>query len=147
MTKNETPDAVIIWLFTEFRFHSFSFACWRIKFLLSIFLLLIAIFIFYQWWQIIKLNAVLFTKKSRCGRVMMNEWLIMSGLMENYNLLKWYLYLYVSICFLKNFSKLLKRRKMIWTKHLCHKFYRRLHWYQLLLSNAEIFKRYILIST
>ena len=38
--------------------------------------------------------------------------------MENYNLPKWYLYLCVSICFLKNFSKLLKRRKMIWTKHL-----------------------------
>ena len=30
---------------------------------------------FYQWWQIIKRNVVLFTKKVRCGRVMMNEWL------------------------------------------------------------------------
>ena len=33
-TKNETRDAVIIWLFSEFLFHLFIFfACWRIKFL------------------------------------------------------------------------------------------------------------------
>ena len=44
------------------------------------FFLLIAILIFFnQWWQIIKRNAVLFTKKLRSGKVMMNEWLIMSG--------------------------------------------------------------------
>ena len=36
MTKNETLDAVIFWLFSEFLFHLFSFGCWRIKFLLSI---------------------------------------------------------------------------------------------------------------
>ena len=36
-TKNETRDAVIIWLFSEVLFHLFSFPCWRIKFLLSIF--------------------------------------------------------------------------------------------------------------
>ena len=35
---------------------------------------------FYQWWQMIKRNAVLFTEKLRCRRKMMNEWLIMSGL-------------------------------------------------------------------
>ena len=34
----------------------------------------------YRWWQIIKRSAVLITKKSRCGRVMMNEWLIMNYL-------------------------------------------------------------------
>ena len=46
--------------------------------------LLIAILIFFnQWWQIIKQNAVLSTKKSRCKRVMMNEWLIMSGLISS----------------------------------------------------------------
>ena len=44
-TNNETWDAVTIWLFNEFLFHLFSFACWRNKFLLSIFLL-IAILIF-----------------------------------------------------------------------------------------------------
>ena len=36
-------------------------------------------FFFYQWWQIIKQNVVLFKKILRCGWVMMNEWLIMSG--------------------------------------------------------------------
>ena len=42
--------------------------------------LLIAIWIFFcQWWQIIKRNTILFTKKTRCGRVMMNEWLITGG--------------------------------------------------------------------
>ena len=35
--KNETRDTLIIWLFSEFLFNLFSFACWRIKFLLSIF--------------------------------------------------------------------------------------------------------------
>ena len=37
VTKNETRDAVNIWLFNEFVSHLFSFACWNIKFLLSIF--------------------------------------------------------------------------------------------------------------
>ena len=37
MRKNETRDAVIISLFSEFLLHLFSFACLRIKFLLSIF--------------------------------------------------------------------------------------------------------------
>ena len=36
-TKNETRDAVIVWLFSEFLFHLFSFGWWKIKFLLSIF--------------------------------------------------------------------------------------------------------------
>ena len=36
-TKSRTRDVVIIWLFSEFLFHLFSFACWRINFLLSIF--------------------------------------------------------------------------------------------------------------
>ena len=49
-TKNETRDAVIIWLFSEFLFHLFSFAFWRM-FLLKLvsafhFFLLIAILIF-----------------------------------------------------------------------------------------------------
>ena len=35
---------------------------------------------FYQWWQIIKRNLVLFPKKSRYWRVRIDEWLIMNGL-------------------------------------------------------------------
>ena len=35
---------------------------------------------FNQWSQIIKRNAILFTKNSGCGRVTINEWLIMSDL-------------------------------------------------------------------
>ena len=34
---------------------------------------------FYQWWQIINQNAVLFTKNGD-AQVMMNKWLIMNGL-------------------------------------------------------------------
>ena len=79
-TKSRTRDVVLIWLFSEFLFHLFSFACWRINFLLSIFFFWLQSWYFFQWWQIIKRNAVLFTKKSRCARVMMNEWLIMSVL-------------------------------------------------------------------
>ena len=80
-TKNETRDEVIIWLLSEFLFHLFSFGCYGTKFLLSNFFFNWNLDFCYQWWQIIKRNAVLFTKKSRYGRVMMNEWLIMSGLM------------------------------------------------------------------
>ena len=36
-TENETQDAVIIWLFSEFLIHLIFFACWRFKFLLSFF--------------------------------------------------------------------------------------------------------------
>ena len=65
---------------------------------------------FYQWWQIIKRNAVLFTKKLRCGRVMVNEWLIMSGLMENWFTKIISLFMCTK-CRLKNFAKLLQRKK------------------------------------
>ena len=100
-TTKEMRNVVIIWLFREFIFHLFhsyisfisfiyfiyfihifhlfSFACYRIKFLLSIFSFNCNFDFFNQWWQIIKRNAVLFTKKLRSGKVMMNEWLIMSG--------------------------------------------------------------------
>ena len=50
----------------------------------------------YQWWQIVKWNMVLFTKKSRCGWVMMNKWFIMSGLTYNENFPK-IIYLKISI--------------------------------------------------
>ena len=68
--KNEARDVVIIWLFSEFLFHLFSFACWRMKILLSIFFN--CNFDFFLSVMTNKQNAVLFTKKSRCGRVMMN---------------------------------------------------------------------------
>ena len=36
-TKSKMQDAVIIWFFSEFLFHLFSFSGWRIKFLLQFF--------------------------------------------------------------------------------------------------------------
>ena len=44
-TKSKTQDAAIIWVFSEFLFHLFSFACCRIKFLRSILLIAILIFL------------------------------------------------------------------------------------------------------
>ena len=73
-TKNETWDVVIIWLFSEFLFHLFSFSCWRIKFLLSVFFFQLQFWFFYQWWQIINQNVVLFMKKLWCRWVMMNDY-------------------------------------------------------------------------
>ena len=51
----------------EFLFALFSFRCWIINFLLSIFFLSIESLIFYQWWQIIKRNVVIFLKNRNAG--------------------------------------------------------------------------------
>ena len=79
-TKSEMGDAVIIWLLSKFLFHLFSFACWRIKFLFSIF--------FFQL-QFLFFLPVMTNNQTKCGIYekiamwagMMNEWLIMSSLM------------------------------------------------------------------
>ena len=67
---------------------------------------------FYQWQQIIKWNAVLFTKKLRCGWVMMNNWLIMSGLrlVRNYSFSNWSIGTYVENYFILTFHA--KHNKM-----------------------------------
>ena len=78
-TKNKTRNAVIIWLFSEFLFYLLFLHVEELSFCFQFFFNCNLDF-FYQWQQIIKRNMVLFTKKSRCGWVMMNEWLIMSGL-------------------------------------------------------------------
>ena len=52
-------DVVSIWLFSKFLFHLFSFACWRIKVLLSFFFLLIAVLIF--------LLSVMTNNQTKCG--------------------------------------------------------------------------------
>ena len=57
-TKNETLDAKIIWMFSEFLFHLFSFACWRIKSLLSIF------FFSLQFWFFL---SVMTNNQTKCG--------------------------------------------------------------------------------
>ena len=87
-TKNETWDAVTVWLFIVL-FHLFSFACWRISFCFQFFSFKCYFDFFYQWWQIIKRNAALFTKKSQCGWAMMNEWSIMSGLIWTSRISMW----------------------------------------------------------
>ena len=60
---------------------------------------------FYQWRQIIKWNAVLFTKKLWCGWVMMNKRLIMSGLrlVGNYSFSNWSIGTYVENYFILTF--------------------------------------------
>ena len=49
---------VIIWLFSEFSFHIFSFAYWRIKFLLLIF------FFKFQFWVFL---LVMPNNQTKCG--------------------------------------------------------------------------------
>ena len=72
------------WLFdylVKFYFIYFLFHVEELSFCFQFFSFNCNFDFFYQWLQIIKQNAVLFTKNLRCGRVMMKEWLIMSGLM------------------------------------------------------------------
>ena len=63
-TKNETGDAVTIWLFSDFLFHLFFFLyVEEFSFLSFYFFLFIAILIFfYQWWQT---NKMPYLQKNR----------------------------------------------------------------------------------
>ena len=71
-----------MWLLFDYLF---SFAYWRINFLISFFFFNCNFDFFYQQWQIIKQNTILFMKKLWCRQVMMNKWLIMSVLKSCYN--------------------------------------------------------------
>ena len=68
MTKNETWDMVIIWLFSQLLFHLFSFTSWKIKFLHSIFFFQLQFWFCYHWWQIMKQNGYYLWKSYNVGR-------------------------------------------------------------------------------
>ena len=73
------------WLFyylVDFYFISFLLRVEELSFCFQFFPFNCNFDFFYHWWQIIKWNAVFFTKNLRCGQVMMNEWLIISGLKQ-----------------------------------------------------------------
>ena len=77
-TKNETGDAVTIWLFSDFLFHFFFFFLYveEFSFLSFYFFLFIAILIFF---------LISDDKQTKCHiykkiAMMLNKWLIMSGL-------------------------------------------------------------------
>ena len=63
-TKNETGDAVTIWLFSDFVFHFFFLYVEELSFLSFYFFLFIAIliFFFYQWWHT---NKMPYLQKNR----------------------------------------------------------------------------------